>query len=134
MTGGEPEPGLRYRIGFACEENLLRAHVTGTNDSVETTLAYWLDIAREVRRVSPATLLVVDEMDGPTPPPEEPLQFVQALRGQGFEGVRVAFVEANLALIPGVEHAEIFARELGFDAHVFANETVARIWLRHGEA
>ena len=73
-------------------------------------------------------------MEGEPPPPEQLAQFVQAMVGMGFEGIRVAYVEAHAEQIPAVEFGEILAREQGFDARVFGNEDDARIWLRHGTA
>jgi hypothetical protein len=99
---------------------------------METTLAYWMAMAEEVRRDPPRSLLVVDDMEGEPPPPEQLSQFVQAMVGLGFEGVRVAYVEAHAQQIPEIEHGKILAREHGFDARVFGNETDAALWLRHG--
>ena len=113
---------------------MLRAHVAGVNGNLETTLAYWTAIAAELQRERPKALLVVDDMEGEPPPPEQLAQFVQAMVGMGFEGIRVAYVEAHAEQIPAVEFGEILAREQGFDARVFGNEDDARIWLRHGTA
>ena len=123
-----------FRIEYQREGELLRAHVTGVNCSLETTLDYWTAMAAEVRRLAPAALLVVDDMEGEPPPPEQLEQFVKAMVGMGFEGVRVAYVEAHAQQIPEVEYGEILAREQGFDARVFGNEFDARMWLRHGAA
>lgn len=121
-----------YRIGYQREGETLRAHVTGINGTLETTLAYWRDMAGELQRAPARALLVVDDMEGDPPPPEQLAQFVQAMRRLGFEAMRVAYVEAHVAHIPELEFAEILARESGFDARVFGNEMDARIWLRHG--
>lgn len=122
-----------FRIDYSRDGELLRAHVTGTNGTLETTLAYWTALAAELKRPpAPKALLVVDDMEGEPPPPEQLAQFVRAMVGMGFEGVRVAYVEAHAEQIPAVEHGEILAREHGFDARVFATEAHARIWLRHG--
>jgi hypothetical protein len=121
-----------FRIEYQRHGSLLRAHVTGTNGTLETTLAYWMAMAEEVRRDPPRSLLVVDDMEGEPPPPEQLSQFVQAMVGLGFEGVRVAYVEAHAQQIPEIEHGKILAREHGFDARVFGNETDAALWLRHG--
>jgi hypothetical protein len=130
------QPGIpSYRIGYQREGDLLRAHVTGVNGSLETTLAYWTALAGELQRGPAATsLLVVDDMEGEPPPPEQLEQFVQAMVGMGFEGVRVAYVEAHAQQIPQVEVGEILARERGFEVRVFGDEQAARIWLRHGMA
>lgn len=121
-----------FRIDYQRHGSLLRAHVTGVNGTLEITLAYWMALADEVRRDPPRNLLVVDDMEGDPPPPEQLAQFVQAMVGQGFEGVRVAYVEAHTDQIPEVEHCEILAREQGFDVRVFGNEATAALWLRHG--
>jgi hypothetical protein len=121
-----------FSIEYHRQGSLLRAHVTGVNGTLETTMAYWMSMAEEVRRERPRSLLVVDDMEGEPPPPEQLAQFVQAMVGLGFEGVRVAYVEAHAQQIPEVEHGEILAREQGFDARVFGNETDAVLWLRHG--
>ena len=121
-----------FRIDYRRQGSLLRAHVTGVNGSLDTTLAYWMALAEEVRRDPPRGLLVVDDMEGEPPPPEQIAEFVQAMIGQGFENVRVAYVEAHAQQIPEVEFGEILAREQGFDARVFGNEADATVWLRHG--
>ena len=121
-----------FRIDYQRHGSLLRAHVTGINGTLETTLAYWMSLAEEVRRERPRNLLVVDDMEGDPPPPAQLSQFVQAMVGMGFEGVRMAYVEAHADQIPAVEHGEILAREQGFDVRVFGNEATAALWLRHG--
>lgn len=124
----------RFEIAYSREDDLLRAHVTGVNGTLETTVAYWTALASELRRETPAALLVVDDMEGEPPPPDQLAQFVQAMVGMGFEGVRVAYVEAHAQQIPLVEVGEILARERGFEVRVFGDEQAARIWLRHGMA
>ena len=121
-----------FRIDYRRQGSLLRAHVTGVNGTLATTVAYWMALAEEVRRDPPRALLVVDDMEGDPPPPEQIAEFVQAMVGQGFENVRVAYVEAHSQQIPEVEFGEILAREQGFDARVFGNESGATVWLRHG--
>lgn len=121
-----------FSIDYHRQGSLLRARVTGINGTLETTLAYWMALAEEIRRDRPRNLLVVDDMEGDPPPPEQLAEFVQAMVGLGFEGVRVAYVEAHAQQIPEVEHGEILAREQGFDARVFGNEPDAALWLRHG--
>jgi hypothetical protein len=126
-------PGLPYRIRFSSTDFGLKAHVQGVNGRLDTTLAYWRDIAAEVGRVQARGLLVVDDMEGEPPPPEQLLQFVQAMRGLGMEQVRVAYVEKHLEQIPQVELASIFANEHGFQGRVFDDERSAVTWLRYGE-
>ena len=122
-----------FRIDYARDGGLLRARVTGTNGSFDTTVAFWTEIAAEVRRQQDVhSLLVVDEMLDEPPPPDQLAEFVQRMLGTGLEEVRIAYVEACAYHMPAVEHAEISAVEHGFDVRVFANEVDARLWLRQG--
>ena len=125
-------PDPPFRIEYQRDGGLLRAHVTGVNGTLETTLDYWMALAGEVRRMAPAALLVVDDMEGEPPPPEQLEVLVHAMVGMGFEGIRVAYVEGHASQIAQVEVGEILARECGFDVRVFGDERAARLWLRHG--
>ena len=129
-----PPPSPPFVLEFAERPGYLFVRVTGVNGTLETTVAYWLAIAAEVRVRRPTRLLIRDDMVGEPPPPAELEQFVAAMAGQGFEGVRVAYVEADGEQVAQVEHGEILAREQGFDARVFASEFQADLWLRHGGA
>ena len=125
--------GPVFHIEFTGTDYGLRAWVTGVNGSLETTLACWRTIADEVRRQPPRGLLVVDDMEGEPPPPDQLLEFVQAMQGQGMEAVRIAYVEKHAEQIPDVEFAGLLANENGFDARVFPDEDAAVRWLRYGE-
>ena len=128
-----PSPSRPFALTFAERPGYLRVRVTGVNGSLETTIACWLAIAEEVRSRRPTRLMVKDEMSGEPPPPGELERFIAQMAGQGFEDVRVAYVEADGDQVPQVEHGEIIAREQGFDARVFGNEHDAELWLRYGE-
>ncbi|MEL1266203.1 hypothetical protein [Pseudoxanthomonas putridarboris] len=129
----EPPAGQAFHIEFSSADYGLRAWVTGINGTLETTLACWQAIAGEVRRLRPKGLLVVDDMEGEPPPPEQLLAFVQAMQGQGLEDVRIAYVERHTEQIPQVEVAGLLAYEHGFKAQIFEDEGAAAIWLRYGE-
>jgi hypothetical protein len=128
----KPPSPLPFSLEYAERPGFLRVRVTGVNGSLQTTLACWLAIAEEVRVRRPTRLLIKDEMLGEPPPPVEIEQFIRAMAGQGFEGVRVAYVEADGEQVAQVEHGEIYAREQGFDARVFGSEPQAEMWLRYG--
>lgn len=121
-----------FKIEYQRQGSLLRANVTGMNGTLETTLAYWMALAEETRRNPSPCLLVVDDMAGEPPPAEQIAEFVKAMVGMKFEGVRVAYVEAHAQQTPDVEYGEVRARGQGFDARVFGNEADAALWLRHG--
>ena len=122
-----------FRINFRREHGHLRASVSGYGGSLETTVAYWNAIAEEVRRARPLSLLVVDEMDGGPMPPAQLPEFIDAVAGRGFEGLRIAFVEAHFDQLAQAQVAEILACEKGLNVRVFTNEMEAAVWLRHGE-
>jgi len=122
-----------FRISFRREHGHLRASVSGYGGSLETTVAYWNAIAEEVRRARPLSLLVVDQMDGGPMPPAQLPEFIDAVAGRGFEGLRIAFVEAHFDQLAQAQVAEILACEKGFNVRVFTNEMEAAVWLRHGE-
>jgi hypothetical protein len=123
-----------FAIVFTTTDYGLRAHVTGVNGTLETTLAYWRSIAAEVRRLRPSRVLVVDDMDGEPPPPEQLMTFVLSMKGEGLERVRIAYVERDTLQIPQVELAGLMANEHGFDGRIFGSEDDAVVWLRYGEA
>jgi hypothetical protein len=122
-----------FRIRFRLEDRHLRASVSGYGGSVETTIAYWRAIGEEVRAVKPLSLLVVDQMEGGPIPAEDLPQFIDAMATEGFEGIRVAYVELHIDQLSQAEGAEILACEKGFNVRVFSNEMDAAVWLRHGE-
>lgn len=121
-----------FRIEYQRLGDTLRARFRGDNSALDTVIACWMALAGELRREPVAALLVVDEMEGASPDPEELAQFVQSMIGLGFEGVRVAYVEAYARQVPEAEVGEILAREQGFEVRVFGNEADAAVWLRHG--
>jgi hypothetical protein len=125
-------PPVPFHLDYADRPGYLYVRVTGVNGSLETTVAYWMAIAAEVRARRPAQVMIKDEMLGEPPSPGEIQQFIAAMAGQGFEGVRVAYVEADGEQVAQVEHGEIYAREQGFDARVFGSEQQAELWLRYG--
>ena len=107
----------------------LRARATGRG-TFEATIECWRLIAAEAMARHPRTVLLVDEMHGPPLRPGEWETLVDMMRNQGLEGVRIAHVKPFG--LQGVEYCEIFAREAGFDARVFSDETTAELWLRYG--
>lgn len=122
-----------FAITYSQEPEGLRAHVVGVNGTLLTTLAYWQQLAGEVARRGTTRLLVVDDMVGDPPPPEDMLRLISTLQGSPLHHVRIAYVEAHVQHLPQIEAAELVAREHGFDAKVFSEEVPARVWLRYGE-
>jgi hypothetical protein len=122
-----------FSITYTQEPEGLRAHVVGVNGNLLVTLAYWQQLAGEVARRGTTHLLVVDDMDGEPPPPDDLLRFITSMQGGPLQHVRIAYVEAHVEQMPKIEAAELVAREHGFEVKTFSDEAPARVWLRYGE-
>ena len=129
--GAEPARHPEFGVVFAAHPAGLRVEVHGAS-TFDNTLAYWQQIVAEVRRRKPAGLLLVDHLQGPSLDAAQWLVLVSAMRGLGLEKIRIAHVRP--AGLQQLEHCEIFAVELGFQARVFVDERAAELWLRYGEA
>lgn len=107
----------------------LRAEVHGAR-TLQATIAYWEAILDHVRQRAPRWLLVMDRLRGKELAASEWKQLVEAMAGRGLEGVRIGHVKPDG--LDQLEYCEIYAREAGLDARVFADEGVAERWLRYG--
>jgi hypothetical protein len=123
-----------YRLVFRAIGGELRVEVFGEKRDSDTTLAYWREIADEIRRREVTRLLVITHLPGEPMPIDRMRTFLAAMSGLGMEGVRVAYVDAQGFKTPLMETAEILASEHGFRARVFDDEVAAQLWLRHGDA
>lgn len=117
-------------IAKSREAGTLRVHVRGPA-SFEATMAYWREIMEESHRDRPDFVLLIDELRGPALGAVEWQALVASLRGSNLETVRIAHVKPHG--LDEVEYCELSARQVGFQARVFVNERLARLWLRYGE-
>ncbi|MBF6025274.1 hypothetical protein [Lysobacter niastensis] len=108
----------------------LRVEVDGEG-TLANTIAYWELIVDHVRRHEAKFVLLIDRMTGPALTAEQWRALVQAMEGQGLEGVRIAHVKPHG--LQEVEYCEIYALEAGIDAMVFEDEHLGDLWLRHPE-
>ena len=129
MTATQADEADSGGISFRSTRNGLRAKATGPA-TYDATVACWQAIVLEVKERRPATVLLIDEMRGPSLRAEQWHTLVDAMRGQGLENVRIAHVKPFG--LQGIEYCEIFAREAGFHARAFDNEATAELWLRYG--
>ena len=120
-----------YSLSFARPHGGLVATVTGER-SLEVTLAYWHAILDEVLARRPQWVLVNDLLRGHELSVDDWHALVDAMKGKGFEGLRIAHVKPFGA--DHIEWCEIFAREAGIDARAFADAAVAERWLRYGSS
>ncbi len=123
-------PQSPFRMRFSRQGDVLHAEVAGES-SLENTIACWQAIVSEVRRERPNGLLLVDELHGTPLGDAQWRQLVEAMRGRGMEGVRIAHVKPQG--LQELEYCELHAREAGFEARVFDQEYAAELWLRYGD-
>ena len=129
MTATQADDGDSGGMSFRSTRTGLRAKATGSA-TYDATVACWQAIVLQVKERRPATVLLIDEMRGPSLRAEQWHSLVDAMRGQGLENVRIAHVKPFG--LQGIEYCEIFAREAGFHARAFDNEATAELWLRYG--
>lgn len=125
-------PAPDYELAFHDRGDYLRVVITGARDSLETSLAYWNEIATECERRGTRALLVSDELPGEPIPPQDQERVIQALRESYMQHVRVAYCEVDAVYLPQAEYGELLAREAGYTVRVFGSEREAELWLRYG--
>ena len=128
-------PIAGYALESRFEPPLLQVTVTGGEETgLPVSLAYWLRIGALVRQTGASQLLVLDRMQGEVMTNEQLARFFDQIEGIGLERARIAYVEGRIDQIPRIEYVELLALERGYNIRMFANETDARVWLRHGGA
>jgi len=108
---------------------LLRVEVSGSG-SYANTLAYWRAILAAVKEQQPRALLLMDRTTGTPLSAEEWRSLVETMSGTELERLRIAHVKPGG--LQQIEFCELYAREAGFTARVFTDESEASIWLRYG--
>ena len=124
--------GLCFVLALAERPGYLFAEVTGPQDSLAVSIGFWEALAEETARRGTRKMMVVDRLEGTPLDPEGMARLVMRLVGCGLERVRIAYVQPTPEHVPAMEHGEIFAAEMGFDARVFGDIGHADRWLRHG--
>jgi hypothetical protein len=130
----ELPPAHTWHLRFEERSGYLYAEVSGPQDSLEITTAYWRAIDAECRRRDARLLLVCDRLRGEPASQDDFQKLAQALRGSGLEQIRIAFHEPISEHLRFVEHGELAMREAGFTLRVFGSEREAELWLRYGQA
>jgi len=118
-----------YKLKLTRDGDGLWATVTGTRNPANT-VAYWEAILADVLRQRPRWLYVDDRLKGPEIAIGEWFALVDAMKGRGLEGLRIAHVKP--AGVNHLEYCEIFAREAGLEARAFSDPGIAERWLRYG--
>lgn len=120
-----PEPSA-FHIEFSQRDALLRAQVSGAS-TVDNTVSYWRQVAREARERGAGAVLLVDLMHGEPLGEADWLHVVTSLGDQGLQALRVAHVKPSG--LQQAEFCELFARDAGIRARVFEDEAAAMAWL-----
>lgn len=118
--------GADCRMEFSLDGTHLQATVSGTS-SFASVVSCWQQILAQVQAHGPATLLLVDQLEGRGLTGAEWESLVHATKGMGLENVRIAHLKPRG--LGEMEYCEIYAREVGLDARVFEDEAAARFWL-----
>ena len=123
--GSMPTPA--YTLVLEPRPGYLRAHVSGPEDTVEVSIAYWSEIAAACEAGAVRRLLVVEELAG-CAAPSEMAEVVDGLLQLGFRDIVIAFVDAteDASLLVA---AEIQAQRHGVVGRVFRREDEAIRWL-----
>lgn len=134
MSGGGDGAGAArpYALEFSVAGGCLRAASSGVVATVEATVQLFQDVAAELRRVDARTVLIVDSSSGTVPDAHGFDAVATALEGEGYEHVRIAYVDVGGNEIARVEVGEIVARSHGYRLRVFDNEAQAHLWLHYG--
>ena len=124
------DPRQRYRLAFTQAPDYLRADVTGLEDSVEISTAYWSEIAQACRDTGATRLLVVEDI-AQRSTLGETVEVVDALVAMGFRDLRIAYVDLHEdpALLTQTEFLAVSAGLLG---RTFARTAAAIEWLQEG--
>jgi hypothetical protein len=116
---------------FEDRSGYLYAQVTGPRDSHQISLAYWSQVAEQVRRRNVRKLLVHENL-GDHEDERDLSSMIDALIAMGLDRIQIAFVVGRIELVTEMEHGEILALERGANGRVFGSVAMAERWLRHG--
>ncbi len=112
--------------------DILYFKVSGTIDSQEVRIAYWLEIANITRKNAIRKILVIDRKKHAPATPSELAALAVIMQSHSSLVDRVALVEPNPQFLSALEHIEIHGRELGINIRVFSDAENAERWLIYG--
>lgn len=120
---------MTYEIRYETRGNYLYAHVTG-EDSLDTSLAYWQDLRREIEARGLRSLLVVEELTGTV----DTLGTYRVGKtvSELFLGypIRLAFVDVTDFAPDNTEFGTTVSRNRGLNVQSFQTEAAAEAWLQ----
>lgn len=122
-----PTPARPYSVDFHPRDGYLRAHVSGSQDSIGISLSYWREVTSECRRLGLSRLLVCENL-GRTGPSVE-YYLVGCELPAIVNGLRVAFVDLIADELASNRLGENVASNRGADIRLFHDEETAIEWL-----
>lgn len=124
--------GPGFTIELEERPGYLRALVSGKEDSVSISTAYWALLGAECRHRGVHALLVVEDLPAwPNVGPDVFEAVTDAMVASGFLEIRCAFVDMREE-VEANEYGMIVGAEKGLTSLIFSNESYAERWLRYG--
>jgi hypothetical protein len=134
MSDRQPGTDLTYSVRAEPRGGYLRVVMSGERSTLAAAIAGWREAGRLIHAHGARRVLIVSQMTGPIPSPEDQRATMRALAGHGFEGVRTALVLEDSRNVGLLEHGEMQSREMGQESRVFGSEALADVWLRLGDS
>ena len=121
---------MSYHLSVETRKNYLYCHVEG-EDSLETSRAYWREIAGKCNELGLSKVLVEEELEGQLSD-QEMFQVCSELSEIGLLGKQIAFVDLHLNHEEGNQFGETIAMHRGINAMIFNKVKEAERWLLAG--
>jgi hypothetical protein len=117
-----------YDVRFENRGSYLLALITGRGEQLETTRATWRSIAAECKARGFTRLLILEDIEGQLPFMDQ-YAFADGLKQIGFDGIAVAFVDAQPEQYANNKFAEDVAANRGVHGRMFQTVAEAEAWL-----
>lgn len=124
--------GPGFSIALDERPGFLHALVSGEEDTLAVSIAYWSAIGKVCQQRGARSILVIENLPPFDDPRPEVFEAVtDAMANAGLRGVRVAFVDAREE-VQANEYGMLIGAEKGLSIMMFSNESYAERWLRFG--
>lgn len=118
----------RYLIQFEHRAGYLYAFAQGKEDSYETSVGYWTDIARYCRENGFSRVLVEEDFETDTSVIDK-YELMSHGHEAGFTGIKIAFIDRQPDQMNDNQFGETAAQNRGLITKVFSNIKEAEEWL-----
>ena len=118
-----------YQITFTDREEYLYAAVSGEEDSLEVSIAYWTEVLAEARERGKNKLLVTENFTNAVSAIDM-YMLVEEMQKRGVTDLKIAFVDSEFSQFEMNKFAETVAVNRGIYAKIFNTEVEADQWLR----